>query len=228
MEVFAPLHPLRLKRLKHYIGKMDNLIAYYPMQEHDGTVSKNYAPDNYNQMNGNISGATIFQPAKVGKGYSFDGVNDSITIADDSRLEGVAAVTMSFLIRADDTSVYRKVVSKADVYDVGINDLGEIFAEFIGVHNFGTLGSTPTIDDGVWRHICLTYNGSTAVAYINGTAVETASGLSGSIATSSGILILGNNGGTEWHLGMLQHFALLGRALSAAEVLRISKIAGVV
>jgi hypothetical protein len=227
MQVAAPLYPVRLERLERYIAGIQGLIAYWPMQEQNGTVARNIAPNNFNQMNGVIDGCTIFSRGIAGRGYYFDGMNDRVTIADDSRLEGLAQATISFLMRSDDTSAYRKVLLKSDVLDFGINDLGEIFGEIVGVHNFGTIGPNPRVDSGEWVHIVLTYDGSSAIAYINGVAVETATGLSGSLGTGTGPLYFGNNGASEWHLGMLQHVFLANRALSDREVLKISQISGI-
>ncbi len=227
MQVTASLYPVRLERLERFIAGLQGLIAYWPMQEQNGNIARNIAPNSFNQMNGTIDGCAIFRRGIAGRGYYFDGVNDKVTIADDSRLEGLAQATISFLMRSDDTSAYRKILLKSDVFDFGINDLGEIFGEIVGVHNFGTIGSNPSVDSGRWTHIAVTYDGATAIAYMNGIAVETAGGLSGSLGTGTGPLYLGNNGGSEWHLGMLQHLFLANRALSAREILRISQISSI-
>lgn len=219
------IYPIKYKELQGFISRIPSLVAYWPLNDVSGTVARNYAPQTINTLNGTIDGCAVNQPGQTGLSYYFDGTNDKVTIADNDALEGLSAVTVLFFLTSPDTTAYGKIFYKTDVYDIGINDVGEIFCNLAGVHNFGTLGSNPVIDDNVWRMFAITYDGATAKAYFNGTVVESQGGLSGSLATSVNSLILGNNEGTEWHIGNMQHVALFNQALTQTQITRLTQIA---
>jgi len=212
-------------RLKRAIKKLPGLVGYWPLNEVEGSTARNYAPANLGSLDGVITGATLGQAGKMGRAYSLDGTNDEITISDNDLLEGMANVTIMFMLNVDDTSVYRKIFKKGSVFDIGINNNGEIFGEINGVGNPGTWGSSPVIDDNVWRMFFMVYNGSAIKLYFNATEVEELTGLSGNVATSGDDVILGQSG-TEWYKGLMQHVALFDQALSATEILKLAKIAG--
>ena len=79
MEILPVNHPIRLKKLKWHIKALDPIL-YYPLWENGGATARNYAPRNMDTANGTSTGVTLRTPAKVGKGYTFDGSNDEVTI----------------------------------------------------------------------------------------------------------------------------------------------------
>ena len=226
MEIFSPLHPIRLKKLKWYIKAL-NPVGYWPLWEQSGTQAKNYAPSTMGTLDGTTTGATIGQTGQAGKAYSFDGTNDKITISDNSLLEGMATVSIQFIAKIPDTAVARKIFFKNGVFDFGINGGGQIFGELNGIGNPGTWDDT-VVDDDIWRIYHVTYDGATMRMYINGSEIENLGSLSGSVATSGDDLLLGVNAGAdEWHKGLTQHIALFDKALTAGQILKLAQKAGV-
>src|SRR3990167_9054324 len=74
----------QFQQLLNYIKSLDNLVAYYPLNELSGDTAFNQAPATKGTLDGTITGATVGQDGQVGKAYSFDGVNDKIVTVENS------------------------------------------------------------------------------------------------------------------------------------------------
>lgn len=150
----------------------------------------------------------------------FDGVDDWVEVSDADSLEGMVSCTLMFWILASDTTSFEKLVQKADVFDIGINDGGNIFAEIVGVKNFSTLGASPTVDDTTSHHIALTFDGSTATAYIDGVAVESEGSLSGPLGSGTGSFGIGKHvvNDNEFYSSKIDRVFLFNRALTPQEI----------
>ena len=77
-----------------------------------------------------------------------------------------------------------------------------------------------------WTHVALTFDGASAVAYVNGVATRTVSGLSGTIGAAANPLILGARSPSELankpqdrFNGLIDELEIYNRAFTAAEVL---------
>ena len=221
-----PRKKSRAERLQTYIKSLSGLVAYYPLDEASGNAI-NRAPATQGSLDGIATGATQGVTGLVGNAYSFDGVDDLITISDSAPLGGLPEVTIFFLINLPVISVFRKIM-RSDAYDFGLNNSGSIFTELLGLSNgnSGTWDSQPGggVDDDTWRLFTITYDGSQILGFLNGVVVETTASVSGTIngATS---LVIGNSGG-EWYQGLMQHIGFLNRALTPAEVLGLTQRMG--
>lgn len=105
----------RRYRLQRAIKRLPGLIVYYPLNEIEGTITRNHAPATKGSNNGTISGATIGQPGKVGKAYSFDGVNDIVNLTNGNSIKGLTAFTIGAIISVTDSAnpkqIYHELVS---------------------------------------------------------------------------------------------------------------------
>lgn len=213
-------------QLMYTILTTSGLLGYWPLNEATGNVI-NIANDTIGTLDGTNTGATVGQTGQVGRAYSFDGNNDFISIADNDVLDGMANVSILFMLSVPDTSVFQKLFFKNAAYDFGINDGGRIFGELNSIGNPGTWDDT-IIDDGAWRMFCITYDGATMRMYINGSEVENLGSLSGSVGAGSGALELGRHADNqnEYFDGLMQHVALFDTALSAAQALKLAQISG--
>lgn len=153
----------------------------------------------------------------TGTGILFNGSTTKVTVQSNSAFQGLSQMSISFWMKAQSVGgVFRKILYKNGVFDVGLTNNGTLFGEYNGIHNFGTIDGGPH-DDDAWKHVCITYNGSTAKWYVDGTEKETASA-TGSIGTSSDALYFGNNGGTEWFKGILDDVRIYSTGLTATQV----------
>lgn len=77
------MHDLPLSnryRLQRAIKRLPGLVAYYPLNEIEGSAARNYAPATRGALDGVTTGATVGQPGRAGRAYGLDGVNDDIRL----------------------------------------------------------------------------------------------------------------------------------------------------
>jgi hypothetical protein len=127
-----------------------------------------------NGNNGTVNGATVVD-GKFGKCYSFDGTNDVINLGTGISLTN--NFTISLFIKTTNTLNDKSIISKEKV--------GSEFPQFLailksnGLINFSvfntnspsvyiSLDSVSAINDGLYKNIILTRDGSFANIYING------------------------------------------------------------
>src|SRR5690606_11762249 len=70
---------------------------------------------------------------------------------------------------------------------------------------------------GEWKHVCLTYDGSTAKVYVNGTE-EASQVLAWNLVIDDFFIGKQVNNGAEYWNGLIDDVRLYNRALTAAEV----------
>lgn len=163
-----------------------------------------------------------FNVYDFGTCLSFNGSSSKVIVSDNSTLEGMANVSISFRFKmgVPFSGSSRKLFYKDNVYDIGFTSSGSIFAEIVGVKNLGIINSVNYVDNK-WHHFVITYNGANCVAYMDGSQIATDSVVGApSVATSSANLGFGQHvqNGNEWFLGLMDDVRIYNRALSATEV----------
>ena len=213
------------------------LVAAFGFDEASGATAVNSSNAAFN--------GTILQAArvagKIGRGLSFDGVNDWVTVSDiaASPLDLTAGMTIEAWVNPTAMSGWETVVLKERgaagtgllSYALYAHDGAPQGGGFAGPA--GYLRPSPansTTDQGVrqashtaiplnaWTHIATTYDGVSQRFYINGVLVATKA-QTGSIAVGNQPLrIGGNNVSGEFFRGVIDELRIYNRALSAAEV----------
>jgi hypothetical protein len=173
---------------------------------------------------GTIQGATRTSVGRFGRGLSFDGQDDWVTIVDSSSLDLTTGMTLEAWVKpAQVDQTWRSVVLKEQpnqlVYALyGSTDWS---APSVNVHNTirdnGVIGPDP-LPAGTWSHVTGTYDGTTARLYVNGAEVA-AQDIAGPIKLSDGDVRIGGNAvWGEWFKGEIDEVRIYDRALSADEV----------
>lgn len=131
------------------------------------------------------NGAT-FAAGKVKKAFALDGIDDSLSAADNASLNpGTGDFTFEFWIRTTNSGVREAVLEKrpvcgcANLYSIKVNADGTIVSETlqdVNCTNFVTVTSTFPINDGVFHHVALTRQGVNVTLFIDG--VQNATGSS--------------------------------------------------
>lgn len=230
------LSPSRSQRLSNYIKHLPNLVAYYPLNETDGSTAYNKAPATLGTLNGSVTGATIGQQGKVGKAYSFDGVGDYIEIADNPiiRFNATDFTVLAFTKRNGDqpnspTAIVDKETGVAAWgFWMDANAPSKLWYWTSGSSN---RKSTIAVSNNTWNLVGLTVqyaasNNDTVSFYINGTA-DTITGVQ-NVASHTAVCNIGmfrNHSGAPLK-AWLQHVMMFNRALSAAEILKLAQLAG--
>jgi RHS repeat-associated protein len=201
-----------------------SLVAAYGFDEGTGgTVSDSSGYSN----DGTISGATWTSSGKHGSALSFDGTDDSVSIADADSLDLTTAMTLSAWVKMDTVSGR----AQALIYKERNGNDGSYALEADSTNssrpglNFRTSGwqaarAPNPLATNQWAHFAATWDGTTAKVYLDGTLVKTQS-MSGTVASSSGLLKLGGTAitGSNQHVdGLIDEVRIYNRALSQTEV----------
>jgi hypothetical protein len=201
------------------------LVAAYNFDEGTGTSLTDRTGQG---RTGTISGAAWSTQGKYGGALSFDGVNDSVTVADANSLDLTTGMTLEawVLPTANGGGSWRNVIIKerpgGEVYNLYAN--ADTNAPTIYVVRASQpdvpldARGTTELPLNTWTHLATTYDGTTLRIFVNGVQVGTRA-VSGALFASAGALQIGGNSiWGEYFQGRLDDIRIYNRALSAAEI----------
>jgi len=152
-----------------------NLVAWYRFEGNATDNSKN-------TNNGTINEAAE-ATGQIGQAYTYDGVDDYISVADDASLDFGDATdfTVAFWMNGNASDQFDQVISK---YDTAGGAFGfQLTFDATGhLHYFLRDGTTSNggsftddaVDDGVWRHFVFAFDRSgNCIMYIDGVSHKT-------------------------------------------------------
>jgi len=147
----------------------------------DATPNANNGTRPSTTLTGGVPGPS-FTAGKIGKAFTFDGINDYVQLPDNS-LNLTGAFSYSFWIKASNTTDYTIIVGNIQnprgsyshvhgyQYWLSAGKLQTGYNNGVGISVGQT--TTATIANGAWNHVVATYNPNNATTgskvYINGT-----------------------------------------------------------
>ncbi len=189
-----------------------------------------------------LNGAT-FAAGQVDQAFSFNGSSE-VTISDHTSLDvqaftidawvfptvedasgGVASVDI--IVNKESTaalgSIQYEIGRAAASHPINASNLAFFIGGISGLPNDGGSwvdggGSMPL---NAWTHVALTFDGSMAVAYINGGPTASFAGLTGTIPNTTGPFRIGarsTNSGNFSFTGLIDEVEIFGRALSDSKI----------
>jgi len=199
------------------------LVAAYSFDEGAGTfVADSSGNNNLGTLKGSVAWTT---GGRFGNALSFSG--GTITVPAAASLDLTTAMTLeAWVYPTAAPSTWGTVVMKEQsgefVYTLYA---GSPSAQPYALINTGNSASTEsgtfaptTLPVNTWSHLTSTYDGANVRLYVNGVLMGSQPA-SGSIATSSGALMLGgNNVWGEYLSGVIDEVRIYNRALSLAEI----------
>ena len=195
-------------------------VAAFGFEEASGAT----VIDSFNDFDGGISGATRVSTGRFGGALSFDGVNDSVAIANNPALTPNAGMTISAWVNPSALSAWRPVVAKErstiPTYGLYASANGGSSRPTARVFTTSDLTTNASSAFGLntWTHEAMTWNGTTLRLFVNGVQVVSRT-VSGSLAVSTGALRLGGDSlRSEWFAGRIDEVRIYGRPLTAAEI----------
>jgi len=154
------------------------LVAYYPMNEGDGTL---VADASGNGHDGAAQGTVTWVdgPPGFGKAILYDGSNPAkgwVNCGTWNPSAGTGQLTVAFWVMYQGTNAnWQGLVGKRDGYDPATAPPMMWYIEAnqgSGVVSFGCRNRTFTgagvMPKGVWTHLAVTFDGTTATTYVNG------------------------------------------------------------
>jgi hypothetical protein len=197
-----------------------------------------HANDIQGANHGMLQNGTTFTAGKVEQAFSFDGVDDYMSLASIPAWNfGIGDFTVDFWARSSNSSRRMHALSFEPNYgasnlDFDFNDPDRpSFSEQpVGLwvywnssgNNRITAGSPGDYTDGQWRHFALTRSGTTFTLYVNGSIAGTATysepiDLSNSALNWIGAGGAGGGPALPWD-GSIDEVGIFNRALTASEI----------
>lgn len=200
------------------------------------------ANDGFSLNHGALINETSFATGIVGQAFSFDGVNDSVSIPQSPKLNPGNQLTIEFWMKADPTNAMNSYQGLVTSDFFGIEIANGLYPGPIGVSFFistdggGSYPDTATdnhtgaiVSAGEWHHVAGTYDGAKLQLYIDGQPWGVPSPVSGAISAmlaNSFVSIGAEDGrtvcpdciGQRNFNGLIDEVAIYNRALTAAEI----------
>jgi len=215
-----------------YILGLSGLVAYWPFDETSGTTADN--AEGTAALDGAITTATVNQAGQLGKAYLFnDDTPDYVKVLHDSSLSFTSGMTIFALANCDSLGAWDRILDKGDgdnVFELTKDDGNKVrMRAWIGTAEKDAITNSALSAD-TWYSFAGTYNGSEVAVYQNGVKQTDTHAATGNIDTTTadmyiGISTPGSNGAEAWS-GLIQHVAVFNTALSTAQILKLTQLAG--
>lgn len=216
--------------LSGYITSLSGLVAYYPMDETSGSMI-NQAPATIGSHNGTVSGATQGTTGQVGNSYSFDGVNDSVSISGlGTYFSGDFSVGLLLYFSEDDRNDGFFNHHRTDT-DFSSLHLVRQTDERIDYNLWGSGNDWSNIfiaSSATWQYLFFTYNNTTKGQQVfkNGVSQGTRTQTNGTNFATGTTYIGRNIPGLTYMKGRIQHVSIFNSVVSSADILKMTQLAG--
>jgi concanavalin A-like lectin/glucanase superfamily protein len=176
----------------------------------------------FGEHDGAIEGATWFDNGRFGKALSFDGTNDCLSVPNDPALQLTEEFTLEAWIKSRGTGAWEPILSKNDAYSIWLGEEPGHLRSYIREEDENeALAIDPNgIDENVWAHVAVTFDGQWMRLFVNGEFADKA--WSEGAATTASPLSIGCS--EEPHEGffegLIDEVRVYNRALGAGEVTR--------
>jgi len=143
--------------------------------------AENNANDNIGTNHGAMQNGATFAAGKVGQAFSFDGVDDYVSLPPNS---GTGDFTIDFWEKSSSNALYKVALSFAAsaspttsnlIFDFNDPDIPGGVGLWVYWNGGGeyriTTGSIGSFTNGLWHHIALTRSGANMTLYVNGASV---------------------------------------------------------
>jgi hypothetical protein len=186
--------------------------------------------DSKGTNNGTLVNGAGYSQGEVGRGFSFNGVNQFLKVPDAPELNPTAALTLEawVYVEAYPSIDIVAIMSKEDPngvhqYQMTLwNTQGKwCFRPTIVVNgNAVYFPGTTAVQTGRWYHLATTYDGTSIKQFVNG-IFDGSAPASGSVATSTQPVRIGGDEIGWFFNGRVDEASLYNRALSELEILSI-------
>lgn len=207
---------------------IDNLAAYWKM---DGNSNGSLGTNNGSDTNVTYSTANGI----INQGAGYNGTSSRTTFS--APIIPLGAKSICFWIKPTSHAAFKAVIDNNQLSSANNGTCifytsgGGATLQFFSGNGSGSTNrfslTTPTVSDGVWSHVALTWDGTTSAntvkAYVNGGTPTTATASSTETTQAPVNLAIASlsGGGANFFNGALDEIGIWSRELSAAEITQL-------
>lgn len=202
--------------------RADNLVLHLTCDEPaaPGANVTGHCPD------GTVIDEPVLVPGVSGSALRFDGVDDYLEVPYNPNLGITTDLTLAAWVKRESFGKYHVIVAKTsgrnrwdyDLYFEGASDTLKFWSDGLSPRESVSSGR---VTNRNWNHVAVTRRGGAVTFYINGVAAGTAT-VTGNFPDSQFPVRVGSDAPTTMFQGALDDLRIYSRALSAAEVQRLS------
>jgi hypothetical protein len=203
----------------------DGLVLALDASDRNSYVS---GSTTWNDMSGNANTGTLTNGPTFSTGSGgnivFDGVDDYVSVPDNSLLRLVGECTICFWVKPTLLKNYGNLIWKANYPSNGYGLIslanGEVQLQ-ISPANSNPSSGVGTLVNGEWCNLSITLNSSNSVIfYKNGNLKATATSAYSIISGTTSLRIAADTDNSRYFNGTISQVQIYNRALSATEILQ--------
>ena len=207
--IFALISTLGFSQAPSYVPA-NGLVGWWPF-------NGNANDESGNGNNGTNNGATLTTDRNgvTNQAYSFDGVDDYISILRNYQ----GSFTTSIWFNSNGNSQYKPLIDAFDVnWEIQIMNSFLAYVSFDNSSNLQVFNSSVLITNNNWNNLICTYNSNILNFYLNGTQIDQFT--VNTLPINSGNYFLGasQTGSDQYFEGKLDDIGIWNRALTPQEI----------
>lgn len=183
-----------------------------------------------NGHNGNLQNGTAFTSGALGQAFSFDGVDDFITVDADAALEPTN-ISVAFWVKAQASGGIKLLVDSSHGSSNGnfgwaiqMTSGGQVGIAYGNGGSFPALDSTTNLADDQFHHFAATLDGTNMRTYVDGVLETTASYSGTPMGTGEEIRIGRHHSLGRQFSGLMDDIRVYNHALSGTEVQALAAV----
>ncbi len=194
-------------------------VGHWTLDERTGITANDISS---NANNGTLTGGPSWAAGKLGQGLQFDGVNDYVSVANESNFDFTSDFTLSVWVKTSNAGfrpIIGKYLSGVDGWDLGVWQCMPRMT-IRGTSDIDSLNAAQQcIDDGKW-HLVNAVNTPTSISiYIDGVFKSTTSGTWTSTTNNIPVRI-GDRGSDEFFPGLIDDVRIYNYARTPKQIIQ--------
>ena len=202
------------------------LVGRWTFDEGEGTIARDSSGG---ANHGRVMGGAKWTEGRIGGALEFDGMDDFVSIPNESSFDITGSITVSAWIKVESFSKsWQAIVTKGDrswrLHRA--NDTKSVgwACSDLSRQQIGDLYGKKAVMDGQWHHVAGVLDGSKTSIFVDGT-IDASAQSSPNISVNDFPVLIGANAQVKGRLfrGLIDDVRIYNRALSVDEVRTLSK-----